>query len=88
MIEPIEGTPNIPRTAASRTAELPRGFEAMILKPFLDSALPRSDAVFGEGTGGDAWRSMLIDALARDWAERGSLGIAERLLPDTAGERS
>ena len=67
----------IPRCAS----DVPQEFEAMILRPLLDVALPRGEAVFGGGTSGGTWRSMLVDALARDWAERGSLGLAERFLP-------
>ena len=73
------------RAATAATRDLPRSFEAMILRPLLDVALPRGEAVFGAGTSGETWRSMLIDALAQDWAERGSLGITDRLLPEAAG---
>ena len=75
-------------TPPSVRADLPRGFEAMILRPLLDAALPSGEAVFGTGTAGDTWRSMLIDTLARDWAEQGSLGIGERLLDDHLAGRS
>lgn len=79
-IQPVMHDPgaSAARRAATRDASL--GFEAMILRPLLDASLPRGESVFGGGTGGETWRSMLVDALARQWAERGSLGMSERLL--------
>ena len=46
----------------------------------LESILPDGDnAVFGGGTAGGMWRSMLADRVSGVLAERGALGIAEML---------
>jgi len=57
-----------------------KDFEAMFLRQTLESILPDGDnAVFGGGTAGGMWRSMLADRVSGVLAERGALGIAEML---------
>lgn len=59
-----------------------KDFEAMFLRQALESMLPDSDnAVFGGGTAGGMWRSMLADRVSGVLAERGVLGMAEMLAP-------
>ena len=93
MIEAIgvSGMPDVhppehpARVATGQAAPtISKDFDAMMLRPLLDAMLPRSEAVHGGGAGGETWRSMLVDALARDWAERGAFAIAERMVPDVA----
>lgn len=58
-----------------------KDFEAMFLRQTLESILPESDnAVFGGGTAGSMWRSMLADRVSGVLAERGVLGISEMLI--------
>ena len=55
-------------------------FEASILKTFVDSILPKDEAdVYGQGTAGDIWKSMLADQIARQIAKSGAFGISKRL---------
>jgi hypothetical protein len=52
-------------------------FEAMFLRQVLETMLPsNASAVFGKGTAGDAWRSMLADNLSMALAERDFLGLS------------
>ncbi len=57
-----------------------RGFEAMALAGFVEAMLPqRAEAVFGGGTAGQVWRSMLAEQIAMQMAESGGIGIADSL---------
>lgn len=55
-------------------------FEAMVLQNFVQSMLPSdSEAIFGKGTAGEIWKSMMAQQLANMIAEGGGIGIAESL---------
>jgi peptidoglycan hydrolase FlgJ len=55
-------------------------FEASILKSFVDEIMPKNETdVYGEGTAGDIWKSMLSDQIARQIAKSGAFGIAKQL---------
>jgi Rod binding domain-containing protein len=58
-------------------------FEAMVLRNFVEAMLPKSaEAVYGKGLAGDMWKSMMAEQVANVVAERGGVGIADRLLGD------
>lgn len=73
----------VPQTSVSHVA---RGeskktpamqFEAFVLQTFVEAMLPKeADGVFGGGTSGDIWRSMLAEHMAAEIARGGGLGIA------------
>src|SRR5271168_3616018 len=76
--------------ARSRLAETPGGpdklgqaktqFEAMMLSPLVGELLPKDASdVFGQGTAGDIWRSMLAEQMSLQIAKSGKLGLARRL---------
>ena len=76
--------------ARSRLSELPSGpdklgqaktqFEAMMLNSFVSELLPKdASSVFGQGTAGDMWRSMLAEQVSLQIAKSGKLGLARRL---------
>jgi flagellar protein FlgJ len=55
-------------------------FEAFFLQTFVDSVLPKNaQSVFGSGTAGEVWRSMLAEHVAVEIAKSSKFGIAERL---------
>jgi flagellar protein FlgJ len=55
-------------------------FEASILKTFVDAILPKDETnVYGQGTAGDIWKSMLADQIAKQIAKSGAFGISTRL---------
>lgn len=75
----------------SREAPQPAGpqtktyvqFEAMVLRNFMETMLPKeNEAVYGKGLAGDMWKSLMAEQLANVVAERGGIGIADRVLGD------
>ncbi|MCM5552043.1 rod-binding protein [Pleomorphomonas sp. NRK KF1] len=69
-------------TAGDRQAKALESFEAMVLSTFIGSMLPEgAESVYGSGTAGDVWKSMLSDQLGRQMARAGGIGIADRLVP-------
>jgi peptidoglycan hydrolase FlgJ len=55
-------------------------FEASILKTFVDAILPKDETdVYGQGTAGDVWKSMLADQIAKQIAKSGAFGVSKRL---------
>jgi peptidoglycan hydrolase FlgJ len=55
-------------------------FEAFVLQSFIESMLPRNAInVFGRGSAGEFWRSMLAEKMSGELARSGSVGIASRL---------
>jgi len=58
-------------------------FESMILRNFVETMLPKeTEAVYGKGLAGDMWKSLMAEQIADVMAERGGIGISERLLGD------
>ena len=52
----------------------------MLINSFVGEMLPKeAGSVFGEGTAGDVWRSMLSEQIARQIAKSGALGLSRRL---------
>ncbi|MBS1180717.1 MAG: hypothetical protein H6Q99_597 [Proteobacteria bacterium] len=64
-----------------RRAKALESFEAMVLSTFVGSMLPEgAEGVYGSGTAGDVWKSMLSDQLGRQMARAGGIGIADHLV--------
>jgi hypothetical protein len=58
-------------------------FEAMILTQFVETMLPKdAEMVFGKGTTGEIWKSMLAEQVAGQLAASGGIGVAD-LISDT-----
>jgi flagellar protein FlgJ len=58
-------------------------FEAMVLRNFVEAMMPKStESVYGKGLAGDMWKSMMAEQVANVVAERGGVGIADRVLGD------
>jgi flagellar protein FlgJ len=71
--------PDAPIAQQSRPEALKK-FEAFFLQTFVDSILPKNaTSVFGTGTAGEVWRSMLSEHMAAEIAKSSKFGIAERL---------
>ncbi|WP_164937940.1 rod-binding protein [Bradyrhizobium guangxiense] len=65
---------------APGSGEVYRKFEAFILQTFVETMLPKdSEEVFGKGTAGGVWKSMLAEQLGNQLAKGKGIGIAERL---------
>lgn len=60
-------------------------FESFVLQTFIQSMFSGEDDkdVFGEGSAGQYWRSMLAGAIADNMARSGGIGIASMLRTET-----
>lgn len=68
------------RAEGSAKPEAFRQLEAFVLQSFIETMLPENaEAVFGKGTAGAIWKSMLAEKLAKEIADSGAVGIAEQL---------
>ena len=62
-----------------------RKFEAMVLQNFVKSMLPaESEEIYGKGTAGEMWRSMMADEMGKVISKRGGIGIADSLMRNQA----
>lgn len=78
-----------PLPLATRTGDIRRKqgakdvysqLEAFIMQSFIQSMLPKDAAsVYGKGTAGQVWKSMLAEKMGAEIARSGQLGIAKRL---------
>lgn len=79
-----------PRAETGRVVSKPTAyeqFEAFVLQSFIQSIMPKeASSVFGEGTAGEVWKSMLAEKIAMQVAEAGGVGIAKVIGPGKAGE--
>jgi peptidoglycan hydrolase FlgJ len=56
------------------------GFEAVALTSFVEEMLPKqASAVFGTGTAGEVWKSMLAEQIGAEMARSGGIGIAKHV---------
>lgn len=62
-----------------------RKFEAFVLQMFVESMLPKDATnVFGKGTAGTVWRSMLAEQISNEMAKGNGVGIAKQLAKSRA----
>jgi hypothetical protein len=59
-------------------------FEAFVLQTFIQSMLPKDEGLYGAGTAGEIWKSMLAESLGAQLAQSGGIGIARMLAADAA----
>jgi hypothetical protein len=78
---------------APASGEVYRKFEAFILQTFVETMLPKeSEQMFGKGTAGGVWKSMLAEQLGNQLAKGNGIGIAKQLAaarppgPDAPGK--
>ena len=73
-VQPRQGRAQGPGDAFSK-------LEAFVLQTFIQSMLPKdAQHVFGKGTAGEIWRSMLAEKLGAEIAKSGQIGIAKHLM--------
>jgi len=72
-------------TRAARAAA--EELEAFVLQHFVEAMLPReAESVYGRGTAGAFWKSMLAEHVARELARSGGVGIARVVAPHGPGQ--
>lgn len=72
---------SLPAGEQRQVPEAYRKFEAMVLQSFIEAMLPKnSEDVYGKGTSGEIWKSMMARQIADVISERGGIGIADHLL--------
>lgn len=77
---PLPESPVFVKPAGPDPAKVYRDFEALTLTAFIESAFPKDgSAVFGEGTAGGVWKSMLAEKIAAEMAKAGGIGLAQQL---------
>jgi flagellar protein FlgJ len=64
-----------------------QALEAFVLQSFVGTMLPKSEKIFGKGTAGDIWRSMMAEHIAGKMAKAGGIGLT-RVLGAAAGDRA
>ena len=70
----------MPSAKAGKAAEAFRQFEAFVLQSFIETMLPKNaEVVFGKGSAGAIWKSMLAEKLADQISRSGGVGIAQRI---------
>jgi peptidoglycan hydrolase FlgJ len=70
-----------PRAAdGSKDKDVYVQFEALLLQNMIETMMPDdAEAVFGSGTAGSVWKSMLAEKVAAQIARSGALGIAQQI---------
>ena len=83
---PIDGSGHAPIIKAMNgNSAVYRKFEAFVLQMFVESMLPKdANNVFGKGTAGTVWRSMLAEQISNEMAKGNGIGIAKQLAKSRA----
>jgi hypothetical protein len=69
-----------PKKPVEKSTKAYEGFEAVALTSFVQEMLPhQASSVFGSGTAGEIWKSMMAEKIAGEMARAGGIGIAKHL---------
>jgi len=87
---PIDGPGRAPIVKAMNSnSAVYRKFEAFVLQMFVESMLPKDATnVFGKGTAGTIWRSMMAEQIGNEMARGNGVGIAKQLAKSRAATDS
>ncbi|MDP9837745.1 Rod binding domain-containing protein [Neorhizobium huautlense] len=68
---------------SAKMADMPeeyRKFEASVLQSFVNTMMPSdSENVYGKGSAGEFWKSMMSEQIADRMSQTGGIGIAEQM---------
>lgn len=68
------------KEAPDKKSEVYVQFEAVLLQNMVEAMMPEdSQAMFGSGTAGNIWKSMLAEKVAAEIARSGVIGIAKQV---------
>ncbi|WP_310620245.1 rod-binding protein [Flexibacterium corallicola] len=71
-------------SAAKGPKDLGQQLEAAFLHTLVEAMMPKEmSEVYGGGTSGDMYKSMMAEQLANQIAESGGIGLAEKLMPES-----
>lgn len=74
---PIGAGPDLPASRVAGAPETPaQQFEAQVLAQVVETILPDTPDLYGEGTAGSVWRGFLAQEIGAELARAGGLGIA------------
>jgi flagellar protein FlgJ len=98
QVRVAEARASRPSTSASLSRPMDRSaapadayvqFEALLLQNMVETMLPKdSEAMFGSGTAGMVWKSMLAEKIAAEIARTGTLGIAKQIAAGEAARQA
>lgn len=86
---PVPAGAPVPTTPVIRQSKgnygVYRKFEAFVLQMFVEEMLPKdAEQVFGKGSAGNIWRSMMAEQIGNEIAKGKGVGIAEQLAKSRA----
>lgn len=85
QITPLVKTPAGSRTPIDAQTKASEGIEALVLQRLVETMLPKETSqIFGSGTAGDMWKSMLAEELAKSLGKSIDLGLFKNGLPGTS----
>lgn len=71
------------KVKAAQVPESFRQFEAVVLQNFVKEMLPdESEQVYGKGSAGEIWKSMMAEQFGKVISKSGGVGIAEQMYAD------
>jgi peptidoglycan hydrolase FlgJ len=84
QVTPMPAGAAVPTTPVIRQNEGSHGvyrkFEAFVLQMFVEAMLPKdAEQVFGKGSAGNIWRSMMAEQIGNEMAKGKGIGIAQQL---------
>ncbi|ALE02983.1 rod-binding protein [Bartonella ancashensis] len=72
-------------TAKDRESEVFRDFESFMLQSLIENMFTTdSQSFFGKGQTGKIWKSMMVEQLAKEFANSGGIGVAQMLASEKA----
>jgi hypothetical protein len=78
----------VPAADGSAKPDVYVQFEALLLQNMVEAMMPQdSESMFGSGTAGGMWKSMLAEKVAAEIARSGATGIAKQMAA-AEGERT
>jgi len=77
---PIGAGADLPAPRAAPAHETPAvRFEAQFLRTVVETMLPDTQSLYGEGTAGSIWKGFLAEEIGAELARAGGVGIADAL---------
>lgn len=78
--QPIGAGPDLAAPRAATAPETPAvQFEAQFLRTVVETMLPDTPALYGEGTAGSIWKGFLAEEIGAELARAGGVGVADAL---------